>query len=54
VGSTIAGVVVALVALTVSLPVAAATVVFFVVFRLLEDSSWCRGSSAEPSTSPHW
>ncbi len=37
VGSTIAGVVVALVALTVSLPVAAATVVFFVVFRLLED-----------------
>jgi len=37
VGSTIAGVVVAAVALTVSLPVCIATTVFFVVFRLLED-----------------
>jgi predicted PurR-regulated permease PerM len=37
VGSTIAGVVVAAVALTVSLPVCIATIVFFVVFRLLED-----------------
>ena len=37
VGSTIAGVVVALVALTVSLPVCIATIVFFVVVRLLED-----------------
>ncbi len=37
IGSTIAGVVVALVALTVSLPVCIATTVFFVVFRLLED-----------------
>jgi predicted PurR-regulated permease PerM len=37
VGSTIAGVVVAAVALTVSLPVCIATVVFFVVFRLGED-----------------
>ena len=37
VGSTIAGVVVAAVALTISLPVCIATIVFFVVFRLLED-----------------
>jgi predicted PurR-regulated permease PerM len=37
VGSTIAGVVVAAVALTVSLPVCIATVTFFIAFRLLED-----------------
>jgi predicted PurR-regulated permease PerM len=37
VGSTIAGVAVALVALTVSIPVCIATVIFFMVFRLLED-----------------
>ena len=37
VGSTIAGVVVAAVALTVSLPVCIETVVFFCAFRLLED-----------------
>jgi hypothetical protein len=37
VGSTIAGVVVAAVALTVSLPVCVATIAFFVAFRLLED-----------------
>jgi predicted PurR-regulated permease PerM len=37
VGSTIAGVVVAAVALTVSVPVCIATAVFFVVFRLGED-----------------
>ena len=37
VGSTIAGVGVAAVALTVSLPVCIATIVFFVFFRLLED-----------------
>jgi len=37
VGSTIAGVVSAAVALTVSLPVCIATVAFFIVFRLLED-----------------
>jgi predicted PurR-regulated permease PerM len=37
VGSTIAGVVVALVCLTVSLPVAVGTVAFFVFYRLLED-----------------
>ena len=37
VGSTIAGVVVAAVALTVSLPVCIATIAFFVIFRLLED-----------------
>lgn len=37
VGSTIAGVVVAAVALTVSLPVCIATIVFFVAFRLAED-----------------
>jgi predicted PurR-regulated permease PerM len=37
VGSTIAGFVVAAVALTVSLPVCIGTIVFFVVFRLLED-----------------
>jgi predicted PurR-regulated permease PerM len=37
VGSTIAGVVVAAVALTVSLPVCIGAIVFFVVFRLLED-----------------
>lgn len=37
VGSTIAGIVVAAVALTVSLPVCIATVIFFVAFRLAED-----------------
>jgi predicted PurR-regulated permease PerM len=37
VGSTIAGVVVAAVALTVSLPVCVATIAFFVVFRFAED-----------------
>ncbi len=37
VGSTIAGFVVAAVALTVSLPICIATTVFFVVFRLVED-----------------
>jgi predicted PurR-regulated permease PerM len=37
VGSTLAGVIVALVALTVSLPVAVATVVFFIALRLVED-----------------
>ena len=37
VGSTIAGVVVAAVALTVSLPVCIATIAFFVTFRLGED-----------------
>lgn len=37
VGSTIAGVVVAAVALTVSLPVCVATAAFFVIFRLVED-----------------
>jgi predicted PurR-regulated permease PerM len=37
VGSTIAGIAVAAVALTVSVPVCLATIVFFVVFRLLED-----------------
>jgi predicted PurR-regulated permease PerM len=37
VGSTIAGVVVAAVALAVSLPVCLATIAFFVVFRLAED-----------------
>jgi len=37
VGSTIAGVGVAAVALTVSLPVCIATIVFFIAFRLIED-----------------
>jgi predicted PurR-regulated permease PerM len=37
VGSTIAGVVVAAVALTVSIPVCVATAIFFIVFRLGED-----------------
>jgi predicted PurR-regulated permease PerM len=37
VGSTVGGVIVALVALTVSLPLAIATVAFYLVFRLLED-----------------
>ena len=37
VGSTVAGIVVALVALTVSLPVCLATIAFFIVYRLLED-----------------
>ncbi|UGT43834.1 AI-2E family transporter [Nocardia yamanashiensis] len=37
VGSTLAGIIVALVALTVSLPVAIATVVFFIVLRMVED-----------------
>jgi predicted PurR-regulated permease PerM len=37
VGSTIAGVIVSLIALAVSLPIAIATAVFYVVYRLLED-----------------
>jgi predicted PurR-regulated permease PerM len=37
VGSTAAGAIVTLVALTVSLPVAIATLVFYVVYRLAED-----------------
>jgi predicted PurR-regulated permease PerM len=37
VGSTIGGIIVSLVALTVSLPVAIATAVFYTVYRLLED-----------------
>ncbi|WP_395310068.1 AI-2E family transporter [Mycobacterium sp. AMU20-3851] len=37
VGSTIAGIIVAAVALTVSLPICIATIVFYVVFRLIED-----------------
>jgi len=37
VGSTIGGIIVSLVALSVSLPVAVATVAFYIVFRLAED-----------------
>jgi len=37
VGSTVAGVVVSLVALTVSLPVAVATAIFFVAYQLVEN-----------------
>ena len=37
IGSTVGGIVVTLVALTVSLPVAAATLAFYVVYRLAED-----------------
>jgi predicted PurR-regulated permease PerM len=37
VGSTVAGIVVSLVALTVSWPVALATAIFYVVYRNLED-----------------
>ncbi len=37
VGSTAAGVIVVLVALTVSLPIGLATIGFFVVFRFIED-----------------
>jgi predicted PurR-regulated permease PerM len=37
VGSTVAGIIVTLVALTVSLPIAIATLVFYVVYRLAED-----------------
>lgn len=37
VGSTVAGIIVSLVALTVSLPVAIATAVFYTAYRLLED-----------------
>jgi predicted PurR-regulated permease PerM len=37
VGSTIAGIIVALVALSVSWPVALATVAFYIVYRFLED-----------------
>ncbi len=37
VGSTLAGIVVSLVALSVSLPIAIATAVFYVVFRVAED-----------------
>jgi predicted PurR-regulated permease PerM len=36
-GSTVGGIVVALVALAVSIPVSIATVVFYIVFRLAED-----------------
>ncbi len=37
IGSTVAGIIVSLVALTVSLPVAIATAIFYTVYRLLED-----------------
>lgn len=37
VGSTIAGIIVSLIALTVSLPIAIATAVFYIAYRLLED-----------------
>jgi predicted PurR-regulated permease PerM len=37
VGSTLAGIIVSLIALAVSLPIAIATAVFYVVYRLLED-----------------
>ena len=37
VGSTLAGIIVALVALTVSVPVSVATVAFFIALRLVED-----------------
>ena len=37
IGSTIGGIIVSVVALTVSLPVAIATGVFYIVYRLLED-----------------
>jgi predicted PurR-regulated permease PerM len=37
VGSTIAGIIVSLIALAVSLPIAIATAVFYIVYRLLED-----------------
>ncbi len=37
VGSTVGGIIVALVALSVSVPIAIATVAFYIVFRLLED-----------------
>jgi predicted PurR-regulated permease PerM len=37
VGSTVAGIVVSLVALTVSIPIAIATAIFYVVYRNLED-----------------
>ncbi|WP_051178727.1 AI-2E family transporter [Nocardia concava] len=37
IGSTLAGIAIALVALTVSLPVCIATIVFFIVLRLVED-----------------
>ena len=37
VGSTVGGVIVSLVALTVSLPVAIATAIFYTAYRLLED-----------------
>jgi predicted PurR-regulated permease PerM len=37
VGSTIAGIIVSLIALTVSLPVAIATALFYIAYRLLED-----------------
>jgi predicted PurR-regulated permease PerM len=37
VGSTVAGIIVSLVALTVSLPVAIATLAFYVLYRLAED-----------------
>ncbi|WP_433709926.1 AI-2E family transporter [Nocardia sp. CA-084685] len=37
VGSTLAGIIVAMVALTVSLPVTVATIIFFIVLRLFED-----------------
>ena len=58
IGSTIAGVIVCLVALTVSLPVAIATAGFFVVYRLAEDYLLVPGSSASavklPGSHPSW
>jgi predicted PurR-regulated permease PerM len=54
VGSTIAGVVVAAVALTVSLPVCVATIAFFIAARLIEDYLLVPGSSAAPCTCRPW
>jgi len=52
-GSTVAGVVVAAVALTVSLPVCIATIAFFMSTGCSRTTYWCPASSAAPWKYPH-
>ncbi len=54
IGSTIGGVVVTLVALPVSLPVAIATLCFYIRYRLAEDYLFVPRIMARPSGYPAW
>jgi hypothetical protein len=54
IGSTVGGIIVTLVALTVSLPVAIATAVFTPSTGWPRTTCWSRGSSGARSRSPRW